>query len=128
MSDVKAELIALEHDWMDAWHRRDLARIEEILAPEFTLTSARTDQLVDRAAWIALLEQVHNDSFAYDDFRIDVFGDAAVVRSRLSQRAVVGADRWDATFMLTDVWVRRDGRWQVVARHSSIPPSKAFTD
>jgi hypothetical protein len=23
-------------------------------------------------------------------------------------------------FRLTDVWARRDGRWQVVARHSSI--------
>jgi hypothetical protein len=24
-------------------------------------------------------------------------------------------------FLLTDVWVRRDEEWQVVARHSSIP-------
>ena len=35
------------------------------------------------------------------------------------------ADRWDSGRMhdlgyLTDIWARRDGRWQVVARHSSI--------
>jgi len=128
MPNDEQELIDLQNDWMDAWQRQDRARLEEILAPEFTLTSARTDQLVDRAEWLRLLDTVRNESFAYSDFRIDVFGDAAVVRSRLSQVATVGDQRWDATFALTDVWIRRDGRWQVVARHSSTPPAKAFTD
>lgn len=121
-------LIDLQNAWMEAWRRQDRARLEEILAPEFTLTSARTDQLVDRAEWLRLLDTVRNESFAYSDFRIDVFGDAAVVRSRLSQVATVGDQRWDATFALTDVWIRRGGRWQVVARHSSTPPAQAFTD
>jgi ketosteroid isomerase-like protein len=128
MSDDEAALIALANDWMAAWQRDDRARIEEILAPEFTLISSRTDRIVERAEWIALLDQVRNDWFAYEDVRVDVFGDAAVVRSRMSQRATVGDQPWDATFMLTDVWIRRDGRWQVVARHSSLPPTKAFTD
>ncbi|MBA2721060.1 MAG: nuclear transport factor 2 family protein [Chloroflexi bacterium] len=122
------ELIDLQNDWMDAWQRQDRARLEVILAPEFTLTSARTDQLVDRAEWLRLLDAVKAESFAYSEFRIDVFGDAAVVRSRLTQVATVGDQRWDATFALTDVWIRRHGRWQVVARHSSNPPSQAFTD
>lgn len=128
MPNDEQTLIDLQNAWMDAWRRQDRARLEEILAPEFTLTSARTDQLVDRAEWLRLLDTVRNESFAYSDFRIDVFGDAAVVRSRLSQVATVGDQRWDATFALTDVWIRRDGRWQVVARHSSTPPAKAFTD
>lgn len=128
MANDEQTLIDLQNAWMDAWQRLDRTRLEEILAPEFTLTSARTDQLVDRAEWLRLLDTVRNESFAYSDFRIDVFGDAAVVRSRLSQVATVGDQRWDATFALTDVWIRRDGRWQVVARHSSTPPAKAFTD
>src|SRR5688572_9262701 len=120
-------LTDLQGDWMDAWQRQDRQALEAILAPEFTLTSARTDQIVDRAGWLALLDRVANESFEYTDFRIDVFGDAAVVRSRLSQVARVDDRPWDATFMLTDVWIRRDGRWQVVARHSSTPPAKDFT-
>ena len=122
------ELIDLQVAWMDAWRREDRAALEAILAPEFTLTSARTDQIVDRADWLGMLSRVKNESFEYSDFRIDVFGDAAVVRSRLSQVARVGDQPWDATFMLTDVWIRRDGRWQVVARHSSNPPAKGFAD
>lgn len=128
MPTDEEELIELQNAWMDAWRRQDRVRLDEILAPEFTLTSARTDRLVDRAEWLSLLDSVRNESFAYSDFRIDVFGDAAIVRSRLSQVATVGDQRWDAIFALTDVWIRREGRWQVVARHSSTPPSQAFTD
>jgi hypothetical protein len=126
MPDDKTTLIQLQNDWMNAWHDLDMPAIEAILAPEFALTSARTDQIVDRAAWIASLARVRNESFAYSDFRVDVFGDAAVVRSKLTQAATVGGERWDGTFVLTDVWIRRKGRWQVVARHSSTPPAKAF--
>jgi len=86
------------------------------------------DELVDRATWLGLLDRVKNESFAYSDMRVDLFGDAAVVRSRLTQKARVGDQRWDETFALTDVWIRRDRRWQVVARHSSHPPAKSFTD
>ena len=120
-------LIDLQVAWMDAWQREDREALEAILAPEFTLTSARTHQIVDRAGWLGLLDRVKNESFEYTDFRIDVFGDAAVVRSRMSQVAMVDDQPWNATFMLTDVWIRRAGRWQVVARHSSTPPAQDFT-
>ena len=128
MTSEEQELIDLQVAWMDAWRREDREALEAILAPEFTLTSARTDQIADRAAWLGMLDRVKNESFEYNDFRIDVFGDAAVVKSRLRQVARVDDKPWNATFMLTDVWIRRGGRWQVVARHSSTPPAKAFTD
>jgi ketosteroid isomerase-like protein len=128
MSDTKQTLIDLQREWMDAWRRDDRARLEEILAPEFTLTSARTDRLVDRTEWLRLLETTRSESFEYSDFLVQVFGDAAVVKSRLTQVATVGGQPWNATFMVTDVWIRRDGRWQVVARHSSTPPAKSFED
>ncbi|MDQ6795820.1 MAG: nuclear transport factor 2 family protein [Chloroflexota bacterium] len=128
MTGDEQALIQLQNDWMDAWRRADTGRIEEILAPEFTLTSARTDQIVNRSEWLRMLADVRNESFAYSDFRIDVLGDAAVVRSRMTQVATVGDQRWDGRFVLTDVWIRRAGRWQVVARHSSMPPAKAFVD
>ena len=127
MPDVEETLIELQNDWMEAWQRDDRVRLEELLAPEFTLTSARSDQIVDRAAWLGLLDHVKAESFTYSVL-VHVFGGAAVVKSRLSQVATVAGQPWNETFMLTDVWIRRDGRWQVVARHSSMPPAKAFTE
>lgn len=128
MHSDEAALIELQHEWMDSWRRLDLARLDELLAPEFILTSARTEQLVDKAAWLGLLDQVRNESFEYSDFLVRVFGDAAVVHSRMRQVATVAGKRWDGTFALTDVWIRREGRWQVVARHSSTPPATAFIE
>lgn len=127
--EARDELIALQDEWMAAWLRGDGDRLAEIIADEFTLTSARSDQLVDKQRWLALATsgRVVGKSFEYRDFVVNVFGDAAVVKSRMDQVASVDGKPWNETFMLTDVWVRRAGRWQVVARHSSTPPAKAFT-
>lgn len=126
-SAVEGELVDLQHRWMQAWQDRDRRVLEQILAPEFTLTSARTDRLMPRDAWLeAAMTRTVNESFRYDDFRIDIFTDAAVVKSRLTQRATVDGQDWSGTFQITDVWIRRDGRWQVVARHSSTPPRTDF--
>jgi hypothetical protein len=124
---AEGELVDLQNRWMQAWQDRDRPTLEAILAPEFTLTSARTDRLMPRDAWLdAAMTRTANESFRYDDFRIEIFTDAAVVKSRLTQRATVDGQDWSGTFQVTDVWIRRDARWQVVARHSSTPPQTEF--
>jgi ketosteroid isomerase-like protein len=123
------ELIRAEHDWMDAWRRLDEPQLRASLADEFTLTSARTDQLMTKPQWLelALSGRVIGESFEFSDVNVHVYGEVAVVKSRMRQQASVDGRAWNETFMLTDVWVRRDGRWQVVARHSSTPPTRSFT-
>jgi ketosteroid isomerase-like protein len=59
-------------------------------------------------------------SFAYEKMDIDVFGDTGIVHSRYSQVASYQHTSLSNVFRLTDVWHKGDGRWQVVARHSSI--------
>lgn len=72
-----------------------------------------------RQRWLELLPQYVVHEYAFEDVRIHVYGETAVMRSRYRQRATVaGADR-SGSMMITDVWVNRDGRWQVVARHTS---------
>ena len=112
-------------EWMDAIRTRDRATLEAFMAPEFRLTSARSDQWIDRDRWLELaLAEVEMISFTVDEMETVLIDDAAVVWSRISQQAKVGGEDWSDRFMLTDVWVRRDDRWQVVARHSSQPPSR----
>ena len=121
------ELIRLQNEWMDAWQRRDQDALESIIAPEFTLTSARSDRLVSREQWLDIaLHRAAVEWYRYEDFHVTVFGDAAVVKSRATQKATVDGADWSESFLLTDVWVGRDGRWQVVARHSSTPPATSF--
>lgn len=113
----------LQQDWMDAWVRQDLATIEQILASNFTLTvSSMPGRPVTREQWIAMLPRYTAEGFEYRDMSVRMFGDVAVVSSigRATGAKVNGADR-SFPFFLTDVWEKRDGRWQVVARYSSMP-------
>ena len=113
----------LQQDWMDGWANGDLAAIERILAPDFTLTvSSMPSRPVTRAQWINMLGHYTCERFVYHDMIVRLLGDIAVVSS-LGQAIgarVDGADR-SFPFFLTDVWARRSGGWQVVARYSSIP-------
>lgn len=114
------ELIELSRRWMDAWRRRDTALLGEILAPEFTLMSSLSTEPMSRADWLryALGDYVC-EWFEYDRCDVKDAGDAAVVTSWYRQKASVGGADRSGQFLLTDVWVRRDGKWQVIARHSS---------
>ena len=123
MSDdeVREELRALEHEWMQAHQARDEARLEELVADGFRFTAIHLNpEPMTREQWMgAALGGYLITSFSFESMDIDVFGDTAVCHSRFSQIASYTVDLSNV-FRVTDVWVRRDGRWQVVARHSSI--------
>jgi ketosteroid isomerase-like protein len=120
-SQDREELIRLENEWMQAWIRGDRERLGNLLGDDFTLTSVTTDDIVERKEWIGALERVVGEEFHYLWFRIQVYGDAAVVKSRASQKAQIDGKPWEGEFLLTDVWVRKGGRWKVVTRHASRP-------
>ena len=48
-----------------------------------------------------------------------LFGDAAVVRGRTTVSARMNGAPVSARIRFTDVFIRRDGRWQAVASHAS---------
>ena len=116
-------------EWMNAITTRDRAALEAFLAPEFRLTSVRSDQWIGRDEWLELsMNDVEMESFTVEAMEVAMLGETAVVWARVNQRARVGGDDWSDRFMLTDVWVRRKDRWQVVARHASRPPAKSFAE
>ena len=122
------EIKRLQQEWMDAWVRQDRATIERILAPDYSLTvSSMPSRPFTREQWIAMLPRYTAKGFRYHDMTVRLFGDVAVVSSigRGIGAQVDGKDR-SFPFFLTDVWTRRDGRWQVSARYSSMP--EAGTD
>lgn len=58
-------------------------------------------------------------SFQLSDLKVRVYADAAVVMGQFSRKAQnKGADR-SYVGRFTDTWVRRAGRWQVVASQAT---------
>lgn len=120
MSDV-AEIERLQRDWMRAWMEGDIGACESLLGAEFRLRSVATDSVIDREKWLAQAAsgRIAGTAFVYEEMAVTVVGDAAVTMSRTRQEALIDGRNWDATLHVTDVWVRRDGTWQVIARHAS---------
>jgi ketosteroid isomerase-like protein len=118
----RAELAELEEAWMQAMQERNEARLEELVAPGFRFTALHlAPEPMTREQWMgAAMGGYTTVSFAYESMDIDVFGDTGVIHARYSQIANYDAVNLSHVFRLTDIWARRDGKWQVVARHSSI--------
>ena len=120
-SDAEIEIPTLERLWMDAWKKKDRAVCERILAEDFLLTSAR-GVLMPKSEWLdAAMGPFSCEEFEWDEIRVRPFGDVAIVHAKARQRASVSGQDWSGLVLLTDVWVRRDERWQIVSRHGTGP-------
>lgn len=107
---------------MRAMQARDEEALERLVAPGFRFTALHlAPEPMSREQWMgAALGGYRISSFAYESMDIDVFGETAVIHARYSQMATYDGVNLSNAFRLTDIWARRDGRWQVVARHSSV--------
>jgi ketosteroid isomerase-like protein len=131
---VEQDLLKLERDWLDAYTKRDVAAMERIEADDFMITfpdgAVRT-----KADEIANLKKPAPEGqppiFMTADTKVRVYGDAAVLTGKVIQKGTYAeGDRkgQDYSFQhrYTDVYVKRNGRWQVVASHLTgiaAPPS-----
>jgi len=113
-------LIKLEHDWDVAYHHKDVAFIDNILAAEFVATYAE-GQRADRAKELQLATEFNQqiDSSLLDEFIVRVYGDTAVVHFTQQLTGPSKGQPLTLTFRYIDVFVLRDGRWQCVASQST---------
>jgi hypothetical protein len=77
--------------------------------------------VLTKAQSIGLLRSGHLKFPRYEtsDIRIRVYNDAAVVTGRLQRTRTVNGNNVDDNWRFTKMYVRRSGKWQVVAWHAS---------
>lgn len=115
-------LMQLERDIGQANVRRDKKFFEKIEAEEFIFTDSGGG-ITTKAEDVASLDKPPGDlrltSYEVDEMKVSVYGITAVVTGRTTiiskgkDREVTSRSRF------TDVFVKRAGRWQLVAGHSS---------
>jgi ketosteroid isomerase-like protein len=113
-------LIQLEHEWDAAFFRNDAPFIEKILAEEFVATYADGTR-GDKAKELRLVAEfnLQIESSTLSDFTVKIYGDTAVV---WFSRHLVGTSqgqRHEVTYLYSDVFVWRAGRWQCVGSQST---------
>jgi len=116
---VSHELVELAHDLARAVSEHDLERLDQLLAAEFTLQGAAGQ--LDRIEFLeAAAAPYEIDEFAYEQIAPEIYGNTAVLVSRYSQVARFEGRNLTYRMHVTDIWTRRDARWQVVRRHATI--------
>jgi hypothetical protein len=112
-------LRAIEQRLPQAWTRHDRAFIESVLAPEWSVTQADGSMLTREMVLGSFFDAVTFDANAVDDVTVQLFGTTAIVRGRTTASGMLNGQHFNARIRFTDVFIKRDGRWQAIVSHAS---------
>ena len=91
-----------------------------VLHPDYTLALVLpVPAVMSRERWLEVLPDYHVEAYDVQAQHLQVLGDCAALLQRLTMTAtVLGEDR-SGTFVISDVWLRRDDGWRIWQRHST---------
>ena len=118
--DLIQEVLTVERAWTDAHLRGDVQTLEAIMA--FDYVKIQPDgSLSDKPATLASYqpEQRAWELAQGDEYDVRMYGDVAVVIGRWTARGINNGQRFDYAARFLSIYLRRDGRWQMVAEQST---------
>ena len=117
---IEKHLKKLLERWADAELRGDTALLERTLADDFVGVGPRGFMLT-KEGWLQRYESggLRYESFDWDDVRVRVYGDAAVVTGRQIQKGKYQDHDVRGQFSTTLVLVKQQGRWLLTSLHLS---------
>jgi ketosteroid isomerase-like protein len=114
---VVQQLERIEQQLASAWKVRDCAGWGAMLADDWEVTHIDA-QTITKSQALEMCRTGPSVELTADDLRVRVYGDTAIVTGR-TKASVNGAPAQTVMLRFTDVFVRRGGRWLVVASHAT---------
>jgi ketosteroid isomerase-like protein len=122
MTKLENEIVSLEENLTQTEMSLDVEALDRIYADDIMVT-APIGICVDKSAVMAEVRQAAEKAIVgrYDkqDLKVRVFGDTAVSSYRMLAEATFEGVEIKREFCITNVWMKRDERWQIVARHTA---------
>jgi len=127
---IEKEIRQLESDIFAAIQQKDPQKLATILADDFVYRNPLVDEVAKPAflAQIAAIPVKINALWS-EDMKVNVYGEVAVLTGtqKAKTQDATGREETSAT-AFTDVFVRRNGRWQLALAYGvelpSVPASK----
>jgi hypothetical protein len=120
--DVRA-ILGLEDQWASALVRRDSVTFQRLLAAGFIYSE--DDRTMTRDA--VLREIVAGTDTARaarnEEMKVHCFGTTAIVTGWLVVQGRGANGAFARRYRYTDIWMLRDGRWQIIAAHDYLKPA-----
>jgi len=122
---AEEELLKLEKEFAQAIVSNDLEGIGRIVADEWIIIDPNGD-IVERTRFFEVIKSgaLTHDLMESEDFRVRVYGDGAVVTGLTRTKGKFMGQEFSTQERATDVFVKRDGRWQCVLTHLTRLPNK----
>ena len=121
-ASAKQEIAALLQESLDAMVARDLAALDRLWADDYVMTHTGkvSTKVLTKAQRIETFKKLKKspptfESAAADDVDVRLYDNFAVVTSRLTWKKGGGQI---IQHRLTTVWLKRKGRWQMIAGHA----------
>jgi ketosteroid isomerase-like protein len=116
--EAEQELLTLEKAFAEAIVRNDLEGIGRLVTDDWIIIDPN-GEIVDRARFFDVLKSgaLTHDMMESEDFRVRVYGDSAVVTGVTRTKGKFMGQEFSTQERATDVFVKRDGRWQCVLTH-----------
>lgn len=120
----QADDIAAVREQEEAFRKAELnydrAAAKELLDEEF-VGSGNNGEVFNKDQFVVLIGDKEDplEALEYGELDVRVYGDTAVVRSTIHERAVYGGKPDEYRGRRTAVWAKRDNRWQCVTMHTS---------
>jgi ketosteroid isomerase-like protein len=115
---MEEELLKLEKAFAEAIVKNDLEGIGRLVSDDWIIIDPN-GEVVDRARFFEVIKSgaLTHDTMESEDFRVHVYGDSAVVTAITSAKGKFLGQEFSTRERATDVFVKREGRWQCVLTH-----------
>ena len=112
------ELLKVEKEFAKAIVKNDLEGIERLVAVDWIIVGP-DGEIVERVRFFEVIKSgaMTHDAMESEDFRMRIYGDSAVVTGITRTKGKFMGQEFSTKERATDVFVKRDGRWQCVLTH-----------
>jgi ketosteroid isomerase-like protein len=125
MNEIEREIVKLEEELTQTEMRVDVDALDRIYADDIMVT-APIGICADKPAVMtevrAAAAKAVVGRYDKDDLKVRAFGDTAVSSYRMSAEATFEGVSIKRQLCITNVWLKRNGSWQIAARHTASLP------
>jgi len=121
-SPEAAKVLALEQQWTDAYRQRNIKLLTSMLAEDFIIT-VEDGSIFGKMGYLAHTADTATqvDLAEESDLRVHLHGNVAVVTGAYHEMGTSKGKRYEYRDRLTDVWLKNNGQWQLIASQYSVP-------
>jgi ketosteroid isomerase-like protein len=118
-------IAGLEREWRDALCGKDMERLRSLMHRDFVLIGTRASGpfLMYRDDWLDAIQRREVETIEFDVRDATAFDNVMIGTVHARWRIKYLGRTVEDCVLLTDVWVKEDGRWLAIRRHSTPAPA-----